>query len=101
MAGSDVDDFRESMEESALPDTPVGTIESVREAISHAKKTHIRHLYSNRRDLIEILVPFFKEGLEAGEFCFWGCDVPLPPEQALAELRQEVPDVDHFIETKQ
>ncbi len=33
--------------------------------------THFCTFYETRQDLLEILVPFFKTGLENEEFCLW------------------------------
>lgn len=33
--------------------------------------THFCHFYETKRDLIDILVPFLKAGLENNEFCMW------------------------------
>lgn len=33
--------------------------------------THFSQLYENKEDLIDILVPYFKAGLENNEFCLW------------------------------
>jgi hypothetical protein len=33
--------------------------------------THFCQFYEAGQDLIDILVPYFKEGLDAGEFCMW------------------------------
>lgn len=64
-------------------------------------KKHVCHFYEDRQDLIDVLVPFFKEGLEKDEFCLWGCDVPLPPEEARHELAKAVPDLDYYLDRRQ
>jgi signal transduction histidine kinase len=56
--------------------------------------THFCHFYETCDDLLDILIPFFKTGLERNEFCMWVVSDPLQKERALAALRQEVPDVD-------
>jgi signal transduction histidine kinase len=56
--------------------------------------THFCHFYETSDDLLDILIPFFKTGLERNEFCMWVVSDPLPKERALAALRQEVPDID-------
>jgi len=33
--------------------------------------THLCQFYHTKEDLIEILVPYFKAGLENNEFCMW------------------------------
>ncbi len=55
--------------------------------------THFCQFYSTRRDLLEILVPYFKAGLEGNEACMWICSDPLSVEDAKKALRQAVPDL--------
>ncbi len=59
--------------------------------------THFCQFYETSQDLIDILVPYFKEGLEAGEFCMWVTSAPLRVDQADAALRAAVPDLDDYI----
>lgn len=59
--------------------------------------THFCVFYETKRDLLDVLVPYFKVGLERGEFCLWVLAEDLTPEEALYELSAEVPDFDrHF-----
>ncbi len=39
--------------------------------------THFCQFYETSQDLIETLVPYFKEGLAANEFCMWVTSEPL------------------------
>ncbi|RPI83194.1 MAG: PAS domain S-box protein [Chloroflexi bacterium] len=59
--------------------------------------THFCQFYGTSQDLIETLVPYFKAGLEANEFCMWITSQPLQVEEAEAVLRAAVPDLDDFI----
>ena len=34
--------------------------------------THFCCFYDTSEDLLDVLVPYFKTGLENGEFCLWG-----------------------------
>ena len=56
--------------------------------------THFCQFYETDRDLIEMLVPYFKTGLEANEFCMWVTSEPLQVRQAKAALKAVVPDLD-------
>jgi hypothetical protein len=47
---------------------------------------HICHFYEDKDDLLKLLIPFFVEGLVAGEFCLWGVASPLTVESAGAAL---------------
>lgn len=49
---------------------------------------HICHFYKSKKDLLELLVPFFVEGLERGEFCLWGITDPINQETAEAALNK-------------
>ena len=33
--------------------------------------THFCHFYETKQDLLDMLVPYFKAGLENKEFCLW------------------------------
>jgi PAS domain S-box-containing protein len=59
--------------------------------------THFCQFYESSQDLIDVLVPYFKEGLAANEFCMWVTSEPLNIDQAVAALKQEVPDLDDYI----
>ncbi|MEK7475347.1 MAG: MEDS domain-containing protein [Candidatus Coatesbacteria bacterium] len=56
--------------------------------------THLCQFYETRDDLKSTLVPYFKEGLAANEFCMWVTSHPLSVDEALAALRSVVPDLD-------
>ena len=44
--------------------------------------THLCEFYQTKEDLIDILVPYFKAGLENNEFCMWVTAEPLNEEEA-------------------
>lgn len=56
--------------------------------------THFCQFYATPQDLLETLVPYFREGLAANEFCMWVTSAPLKTEEAKAALRAAVPDLD-------
>jgi two-component system cell cycle sensor histidine kinase/response regulator CckA len=58
--------------------------------------THFCQFYQTKQDLIEILVPYFKTGLENNEFCMWVTSEPLTVEEARAELQRAVKDLDQY-----
>lgn len=60
--------------------------------------THFCQFYQTREDLINILVPYFKEGLENNEFCMWVTSQPLDVEKAKEALKKAVPDFDIYME---
>ena len=55
--------------------------------------THFCQFYKTKEDLIEILVPYFKAGLENNEFCMWITAEPLSSKDARAALSKVVKDL--------
>jgi len=62
---------------------------------------HFCQFYESKEDLIEILVPYFKAGLENNEFCMWVTSEPLDTKEAEASLRKAVKNLDVYIEKGQ
>ncbi len=60
--------------------------------------THFCQFYQTKEDLIEILVPYFKAGLENNEFCMWVTSEPLETEEAKEVLKRAVPDLDIYLD---
>jgi len=63
--------------------------------------THFCQFYQTKEDLMDIIVPYFKAGLENNEFCFWVISQPLEVEKAKEALRRAVSDIDVYLEKKQ
>lgn len=61
--------------------------------------THLCHFYETKADLLDILLPYFKTGLENNEFCLWVVFDPLNEEEARNALRQAVPEADRYLTT--
>ena len=59
--------------------------------------THFCQFYEDEQDLIEILVPYIKAGLENNEFCMWVASEPLPSAQAKAALAARVDNLEKYI----
>jgi signal transduction histidine kinase len=59
--------------------------------------THFCHFYETRDDLLETLLPFFKAGLEANEFCAWVVSEPLTEEGVWQALDRAVPGLDRYV----
>src|SRR5260221_3786721 len=59
--------------------------------------THFCHFYETKQDLLEILVPYFKAGLENNEFCLWVVAAPLTAAEATRALKQAVPDLEEHL----
>jgi len=63
--------------------------------------THFCQLYQTKGDLMEILLPYFKAGLENNEFCIWVTSEPLDVEEIKGTLRRNIPDFDAYLENGQ
>jgi len=60
--------------------------------------THFCHFYETKEDLLDILIPYFKTGLESSEFCMWVVADPLGEEEAKEALRLAVPEAEQHLE---
>ena len=63
--------------------------------------THLCQFYETKQDLIDLLVPYFAEGLRNNEFCMWVTSPPLEVDEAKDALRDAVPDLDQYIRNGQ
>ncbi|HUE50680.1 MAG TPA: MEDS domain-containing protein [Candidatus Dormibacteraeota bacterium] len=61
--------------------------------------SHFCIFYETKKDLLEIVVPFFKAGLQANEFCLWivANSELLTINEAKAVLHEAVPDFDRLL----
>lgn len=55
--------------------------------------THLCQFYKTKDDLLDIVVPYLKAGLESNEFCMWITSDPLSPDEALQALERAVPNL--------
>lgn len=72
---------------SVIGDTPWGT--------------HFCQFYQSKQDLLDILVPYFKAGLENNEYCMWITSEPLLAEEAKNALKQSLNNLDEYFERGQ
>ena len=63
--------------------------------------THICQFYQTKDDLIEILVSYFKAGLENNEYCLWVTSGPLDEKGAMEAMRKALPDFDRYLDRGQ
>jgi len=63
--------------------------------------THLCEFYQTKEDLIDILVPYFKAGLENNEFCMWVTAEPLNEEEAKKALEKSLPNLSEYLERGQ
>jgi PAS domain S-box-containing protein len=59
--------------------------------------THFCQFYATSQDLVETLVPYFRDGLAANEFCMWITSAPLHTTEAMAALREAAPDLEGYL----
>jgi anti-sigma regulatory factor (Ser/Thr protein kinase) len=59
--------------------------------------THFCFFYHTKEDLLDILVPYFKAGLENNEFCVWVTSDILPLDEAIAAMRRAIPDFSLYV----
>lgn len=62
--------------------------------------SHVCQFYNSKEDQLEMLVPYFKQGLERNEVCVWLL-ADLTPEEARRALQAAVPDLEHFLARQQ
>jgi PAS domain S-box-containing protein len=56
--------------------------------------THCCHFYDTKKDLLDILVPYFRTGLLNNEFCIWVTSKPCDTTDAVRALRKALPKFD-------
>jgi PAS domain S-box-containing protein len=59
--------------------------------------THFCVFYETKKDLLDVLVPYFNAGLKNNEFCLWVISPPLTVEEARCALEQEVSDLNRHL----
>ena len=63
--------------------------------------THFCQFYTTKQDLLDILVPYFRAGLESNEFCVWVTSDFLTEEDALKAMKKEVPSFSEYLKKGQ
>jgi len=63
--------------------------------------THLCLFYKTKGDLLDILVPYFKAGLENNESCLWITSDPLSEKEAEDALGKVLPNLDQYLQKKQ
>jgi PAS domain S-box-containing protein len=63
--------------------------------------THFCQFFQTKEDLIDILIPYFKAGLENNEFCMWITAEPLLEDEAKNALQKAIPDIDRHLKQGQ
>ncbi len=63
--------------------------------------THFCMFYQTVDDLLDILVPYFKSGLENNEYCMWITSEPLNAKDAEKAMRMAIPKFDTYLQKNQ
>jgi DNA-binding CsgD family transcriptional regulator len=58
---------------------------------------HFCLFYDTKGDLLDMVVPYFRVGLDSNEFCVWAVSDPLTEAEAEAALRRAVPGFDRYL----
>ncbi len=85
----------DTMEKAALRKSGIGVLGDI------PWGTHLCQFYETKEDLINILIPYFVEGLRNNEFCVWVTSPPLDAEEARAALQAAVPDLERYLKRGQ
>jgi anti-sigma regulatory factor (Ser/Thr protein kinase) len=62
---------------------------------------HVCHLFASAGEVGEVLVPYFKAGLDRNEACLWITSTPYKTDRAVSEMRAAVPDFDRRMKARQ
>ncbi|MDB5119834.1 MAG: domain S-box protein [Sphingobacteriales bacterium] len=60
--------------------------------------THFCHFYETEKDLLALLVPYFKAGLENNEYCIWVTSGHITVDEAIVALEKAVPDFGKYVQ---
>jgi PAS domain S-box-containing protein len=60
--------------------------------------THFCHFYETKQDLISVLVPYFKAGLENNEYCIWIISGGITVDEVIIALRESVRNLDQYFD---
>ncbi len=63
--------------------------------------SHFCQFYRTKRDLLDVLVPYFRAGLEGNEHCVWVTSDFVTDKDALRALKREVPGFSEYLAEKQ
>lgn len=58
--------------------------------------TNFCQFYKTKEDLLDLLIPYFKAGLENNEYCMWVTSEPLKKEEAIKAIREAFPAFTEF-----
>ena len=59
--------------------------------------SHFCQFYQTKKDMLEILIPYFRAGLENNEFCVWVTSDFLTKKDVLRDMKKGVPGFSEFL----
>lgn len=62
--------------------------------------THSCQFYETKEDLLELLIPYFKAGLENNERCLWIVCDPITIDDAFTSLKESIPEFQSYLDKK-
>ncbi len=63
--------------------------------------THFCQFYTTKKDLLDVVVPYFRAGLENNEFCVWVTSDFLTKDEALEAMAADIPDFNQYLKKGQ
>jgi hypothetical protein len=63
--------------------------------------THFCQFYQTQKDMIDVVVPYFRAGLTGNELCIWVTSDFLTKEEALGEMEKSIPGFSSYMEKGQ
>ncbi len=63
--------------------------------------THICYFYQKKEDLMDIIIPYIKKGLEDDQFCVWVTSEDLNEKEAKKKLKSEIKNYNEFLKKGQ
>ena len=63
--------------------------------------THVCQFYETKQDLLDVLVPYYRTGLENNELCLWITSEPLEESEAHEAMAAAVPHFDSYMQSEQ
>jgi hypothetical protein len=59
--------------------------------------SHFCQFYQTKKDMLDILIPYFRAGLENNEFCVWVTSDFLTKKDVLRAMKKEIPGFSEFL----
>ncbi len=97
-------DYRNKVNAGSASSNALGSESLHTPATTHTSSISGKHLcqfYFTKKDLLDILVPYFSEGLSNDEFCLWVTSGLLKVEDARKALRKAVPNLNDYVRNGQ